>query len=133
MILLSCISLIIFSFKSIDFSIVNYTFQDSLFYKSKLYIYKSLLLKTGNGAIVAFANLDVSNNKKAYLDLFSHPSFWSQTPRLITEMEFPPDARVICETGYEDYERIAVLEQINFKQKSHYETEDGRQILIFEN
>ena len=95
--------------------------------------YKSLLLKTGNGAIVAFANLDVSNNKKAYLDLFSHPSFWSQTPRLITEMEFPPDARVICETGYEDYERIAVLEQINFKQKSHYETEDGRQILIFEN
>ena len=48
-------------------------------------------------------------------------------------MEFPPDARVICETGYEDYERIAVLEQIDFKQKSHYETEDGRQILIFEN
>ena len=47
-------------------------------------------------------------------------------------MVFPPDARVICETGYEDYERIAVLEQINFKQKSHYETEDGRQILIFE-
>jgi len=94
--------------------------------------YKTLLLQSENGAVVAFANLKTRENKHGRLDLFAHPNFWQQTPLLIAEMDLPSGA-VLCHTGGKDQERINILEKTGFKQESYYKTKDDQQILIFQN
>ena len=93
--------------------------------------HQSWLLQSETGAIVAFLILQIDEEQNGQLDLFAHPDFWDQTPKLIAAANLP-SGKIVSQTESTAKERISVLKQQGFDQLSVETTQDGQQIVSFQ-
>ena len=93
--------------------------------------HQSRLLQSETGAIVAFLILQIDEEQNGRLDLFSHPDFWDQAPKLIAAVNLP-SGKIVSQTESTAKERIGILKQQGFHQLSVETTQEGQQIVNFQ-